>query len=136
MSVHSSRKNVMNSNSKKFADRVCYCCGKGNHLATTCRFKDYSCHGCGKKGHLLNVCRDKGNFKNSMRGNSFNNNNDYQNKNVKERHNYFEEEFDDDEFNNDELFNYLDEQKCNDDPDDSYHSLVDKIIIPPILIYV
>lgn len=41
------------------ADKACYRCGAGNHLAPACRHKDTECSYCKKKGHLTRVCRSK-----------------------------------------------------------------------------
>ena len=35
----------------------CTCCGKSNHVKSTCRFRNCKCHVCGTIGHLKAVCR-------------------------------------------------------------------------------
>ena len=39
--------------------RVCYRCGKGEHIPAMCRYKSYKCNNCGKVGRLAAKCRNK-----------------------------------------------------------------------------
>ena len=43
--------------------RKCFCCGKGNYIATECKYRSYECNICHKVGHLASVCKAKKNKK-------------------------------------------------------------------------
>ncbi|XP_066598829.1 uncharacterized protein [Prorops nasuta] len=39
--------------------RLCYCCGKPNHMARECYHRHNTCNSCKRKGHLAVMCRSQ-----------------------------------------------------------------------------
>ena len=56
-------KHAANGARRATNSRKCFCCGKGNHIATECKHRSYECNTCHKVGHLASVCKanSKGN---------------------------------------------------------------------------
>lgn len=37
--------------------KLCFHCGKGNHVFSTCKYRKYKCNKCKRTGHLANISR-------------------------------------------------------------------------------